>query len=97
MEKQKIYLKSEIKYLEIPIYDHSSIFLERYSSELKYMAPWTQYDNSYSAENIYSGKKNQQQKNFVNKSIKKNEKDDAEIKKGENDEKYFIGLEKHPL
>lgn len=97
MDNHKSYLKRDTKYLEIPIYNQLSIFLKRYSSELKYMAPWTQYDDGYSEENIYSGKKIQQQNNVLNKSNKKNKKDDAEIKKEENDEKYFIGLEKHPL
>ena len=98
MEKHKIYLKRDTKYLQIPIDNQSSIFLKRYSSELKYMAPWTQNDDGGSEKNIYYGKNKLQQKdNFSDQLIKKNKKDDSETKKEENDEKYFIGLEKHPL
>lgn len=98
MEKRKINLKSDKKYLENQIDDQSSIFQKRYSSELKYMAPWTQYDDGGSEKNIYYGKnKLQQQNKFFNKPIKNNKKDNSETKKEENDEKYFIGLEKHPL
>ena len=98
MEKHKIYLKKDKKYLKIPIDDQSSIFLKRYSSELKYMAPWTQYDDHGMEKNIYYGKKKLQQQNkLFDKPIKKNKKDDSENTKEENDGKYFIGLEKHPL
>lgn len=96
MEGDEIYLRGSIKEIQTPIEDHYSIFLNRYSTELKFMGPWAQYDDDYSEDNIYSSKQ-QQQNNFVNKSRKKKEKDDAEIKKEESDEKYFLGLEKHPL
>lgn len=72
MEK---YESKKPKRFQIPIGDISAIYLNRYSSELKYMEPWAQHDKSIEDRKILVNRNNEIERTELNNinAIKKNE------------------------
>ncbi len=75
MENNVTYKKRSIVRNPILIGDQSSIYLNRFSAELKYIVPWAQYDNclGLNETNICQSSKigkNNCYQNIISKGIK---------------------------